>query len=106
VTAAPKRTTEPVCDLPMSVAVEELTGFEVIGIEKHFGVTLDALGGISTMIGAVWAYESRAAGKPVPWASVKAKTLRELTEYFAAEPDDVMPEDPDSELGKESSPDA
>lgn len=94
---------KPTLDLPMSVAVEELTGFEIIAIERHFKTKLDELGAIALLVGTVWAYETRAAGKAsVPWPSVEGMTLRQLTGYFEPEPDDVMPDDPDSDMGKGS----
>jgi len=97
---------KPTCPWPMSVAVEELTGFEVLGIETHYRTTLDKLGAIGTLIGAVWAYESRTTsdGKPASWRAIEGMTIRALTGYFEPEPDDIDPDSPDSDLGKESSP--
>lgn len=95
---------KPTLDLPLSVAVEELTGFEVIAIERHYKMKLEELGGIRTLVGAVWAFEQRKSDKPVPWASIEALSMRQLGGYFEDEPDDVMPDDPDSELGKASTP--
>lgn len=94
---------DPKCAVPMSVATEELTGFEVLGIEKHFGVSLDRIGTISLMIGVIWALESRAASRPASWAAIKNMTIKDMSEYFPPEPDDAMPDEPDSELGKASS---
>lgn len=89
---------EPTVDVPMSVATEEITGFEAIGIEKRFGRKLEELGGTSLMIGLVWVYENRTAKKS--WTAVEGMTLRELQGYFQPEPDDTDPEDPDTEVGK------
>lgn len=91
---------KPTLDLPMTIAVEELTGFEVMAIERHFKQKIDDLGAVRLMIGTVWAFESRTLGKPAPWAEVEHMSMRQLSGYFEPEPDDVMPDDPDSDLGK------
>ena len=91
----------PTIDLPLSEAVQGLTGFEALGIQKHYGTTFDQLGGIALTIGVVWAYENR-GDKKRSWASVEAMTFRELTAgYFAPEPDDVNEDEPDSDAGKD-----
>ena len=94
---------EPSVDLPLSAAVEEITGFEAIGIEKRLGAKLEDLGGTSLLIGVVWVYENRGDRK-VSWQDVQSRSLRALRGYFQPEPDDVDPDDPDSELGKGSEP--
>jgi hypothetical protein len=95
---------KPTLDLPMTVAVEELTGFEIMAIERHFKEKFENFGAMWMLMGTVWAFETRAAGKPVPWGGIEHMSMRQLNGYFEPEPDDVMPEDPDSELGKASSP--
>lgn len=83
---------EPTVDVPLRDAIQDLTGFEVIGIERHFGRSLEDLSGASTLIGAVWAYENRSRAKddPVSWTAVKGRSVRELSGYFAADdPDDA-----------------
>lgn len=94
-----KRRNPPVVDLPLDVAASELTGFEVLGIEKRF-TKLEEMGGTQMLIGCVWAYENRRDKRS--WQSVEALTMRELQEYFADSPDDVLVDDPDSDMGKES----
>jgi len=89
---------KPTVDIPLSVAVEELTGFEVIGIQDHFRTTMENLGAIKLVIGACWAYENRTA--KTSWSAVEGRTLKELNGFFAEEP-----EDPDSDEGKGSTPD-
>ena len=91
----------PTADVPLSVAAEELTGFEVLAIERRFGASLEALGGVSVLVGAVWALENRDGAK-VSWAAVEARTLRELNGYFPPEPDNAEEEDPGTHLGKDS----
>lgn len=83
-------TAKPTVDMPISEAVNELTGFEVLAVEKEFGTQLEHLGGLRTLLGAVWAFENRTAA--TSWANVKARTLSELARYFA----DKSP-DPESE---------
>lgn len=92
----------PTVDIALSDAVEELTGFEALTIERRYNKKLEDLGGIALTIGVVYAYENRTGNKR-NWASVENMTFRELTGYFAAEPDDVDQDEPDSEAGKEDS---
>jgi hypothetical protein len=87
------------CDLPLSVAAEELTGFEVIAIQTHFKADLSDLGGARTLLGAVWAYGNR-DGATLSWNAVKSMTLKQLNAVFAPEPIDADASDPDTELGK------
>lgn len=89
--------TEPTINLPFDEALKDLTGFEVLGIQRHYGLDMERLGGIRSMIGAVWAFENRQA--KTDWSTVERMTLRELNEYFA-EPDP----DPESDQGKGSTP--
>lgn len=92
----------PTLDLPLSDAVQELTGFEALTIERRYNAKLEELGGIGLTIGVVWAYENR-AGKKRSWASVESMTFKQLTGYFAPEPDDVNQDEPDSATGKDDS---
>lgn len=89
-----------VCELPLSVAVEELTGFEVIAIQTHFKADFSELGGMRSLLGAVWAYGNR-DGATMSWNAVKALTLKQMNGMFAPEPEDADPSDPDSDMGKE-----
>jgi hypothetical protein len=90
-----------VCELPLSVAAEELTGWEVLDIQGHFKQDMDDLGTVKLLIGAVWVYECRRTGTKVPWGQIKSMALKTLSGYFAAEPDDP---DTADELGKDASP--
>jgi len=96
---------KPTLDVPLTHAVEELTGFESLQIERRFNKKLEELGGVGLTIGVVWAYENR-DGQKRNWSSVENMTFRELTGYFAAEPEDVNEAEPDSEAGKDDSPDS
>lgn len=93
----------PILDVPLSDAVQELTGFETLQVERRYNSKLEDLGGISLTIGVVWAYENRGGNKRT-WSSVESMTVRELTGYFASEPDDVNEDEPDSDAGKGDSP--
>lgn len=87
---------KPTVDLPLKDAIEELTGFEIIAIQKHYGADINDLGGVRALCGAVWAYENRTA--KVSWQTVENMPLRELGGYFAKYNPDA-----DSEQGKELS---
>jgi hypothetical protein len=87
---------KPTIDLPFEEAMQELTGFEILGVQKHFGMDMEKLGGVKTLMGTVWAYENR-DGQKTSWINVENLTLRELNGYFAqAEPE------PEGGQGKES----
>ena len=88
----------PTLDIPMNVATEELTGFEVIAAQKHYKQDLREFGAVRTMVAVVWCYENRR--EPTSWQTVEAMTLRALNGYFA-EPS----KEPDDDVGKESSDD-
>ena len=68
-------------DMPLEEAINDLTGFEVLAIEREFGDRMENLGGIRTLMGTIWAYENRDAKRP--WADVKAMTMKEMQAYFA-----------------------
>ncbi|HLL68810.1 MAG TPA: hypothetical protein VK453_24315 [Micromonosporaceae bacterium] len=86
----------PTVDFTIQEAMEELTGFETIAIQKRFGNEIEKLGGVITMIALVWAFENRRA--KVDWGTVERKTLRELNGYFA------KADDPDVVEGKDEPP--
>lgn len=92
----------PTMDVALSDAVQELTGFEAMVIERRNDKKLEELGGIALTIGVVYIYENRNGNKRT-WSSVENMTFRELTGYFAPEPDDVNEGDPDSAVGKDDS---
>lgn len=100
-----ERARPPTLDIPLTDAVEELTGFEALLLEGRFRKKLEELGGVALTIGVVWAYENR-DGKKRTWSSVENMTFGELTGYFAKPPDDVDEAEPDSESGKDDSSDS
>lgn len=87
--------------MPLSVAVEEMTGFEVIAIESHFKRDFQDLGAMKTLIGAVWVYGNR-NGQKMEWATAKGMTLKQMQNYFVPEPEEEIEGEPNSDLGKES----
>lgn len=97
----PDGTVRLLTDLPLSAAVQELTGFETIAIETHFRMQFNDLGGVKSLIGAAWAYGNRDA-QTLSWNAVKALTLKQLGALFPDEPEDADADEPDTELGKDS----
>jgi hypothetical protein len=93
VAVAVPKTVVPVVDVPLEEAVKDLTGFEVLEIEKHYKGTMDNLGGTKMLIGTIHAYRNRQE-QTASWNAVEAMTLREMTEFFA----EPAPE-PDGEQG-------
>jgi hypothetical protein len=79
---------KPTVDFPLSEAADELTGFEIIAIEKHYG-RLDTLVLGQLTVGFVWAFENRATKRT--WAEIEAWSMAALNGYFAPEP--VVEED-------------
>lgn len=79
----------PTLDVPLSVAVEELTGYEILGVQKRFGKSMDAMGGAEILLGTVHAYENR-GGKTASWQVIEGMTMRQLTGYFQTEPEDEL----------------
>lgn len=88
---------KPTLDIPLKDALEELTGWEVLAIEKAKRKPIEELGSIGMTIAVVWAYMNR-DGQKTSWADVEKMTLRELNGFFAAP--SVEPED---EQGKDDS---
>lgn len=88
----------PVNELPMSVATEELTGYEVLKVQAHFKTDLSELGPARLLMAVIWVYECRRLGKVIGWPDIEAMTIRQLGGYFAPEPSD--PDEAD-EWGKD-----
>jgi hypothetical protein len=84
----------PEYDAPFSVAVNDLTGFEYIGIQKHFGNPFEKLSAAERVIGVVWALKNRDG--QAPWSSVTGMSMTELAGYFPPEPDG---DDPKAQSG-------
>lgn len=88
-----ERLNAPTSPLSLEDACNGFTGFEILGIQQHFGEKLENLGGAMTMYAAVWAYENRR--ERVAWPVVMAMSMQQVHDYFADEDPD-----PESEQGK------
>ena len=89
---------KPTCQWPLLEAIEELTGCEIIAIEREFKCHVESLSQHQTIIGVVWAFENREHERT--WAEIKSLRRKELTGYFQPEPKDD--EDPLSEESLDS----
>jgi hypothetical protein len=103
--SAVREPVKPTSELTLTDAVQELTGFEALLVERRFNKKLEELGGTSLTIGVVWAYENRDGNKRA-WSSVENMSFRELTGYFTPEPEDPNETEPDSDAGKDDWSDA
>ena len=86
---------KPVVDMTFMEALDMLTGFEILGIQAHYKLDLEKLGGIRSIIGTVWAYERR-ENPQLTWGHIEHRSLKSMKTYFA-------PDDPgvDSDQSKE-----
>lgn len=106
--SATDESTPPVDErIPMSEASEMLTNGEIGLIERRYGVHFDPdkMSPVSMMAGIIWAMERR---KPVAkgvkrfdWADVDAMTMKQDEDYFAPEPIELDPDDPETDSGKD-----
>jgi len=87
--------TKPVVDIPFAEALQELTGWEMLGIGKRYGQEFNDLGPLKVLMGTIWSYENRTA--KTEWSHVERMTLSQLEGYFA-QPDP----DPESDQGEGS----
>lgn len=97
--------TQPSTDqMTLEEATESLTGFDEVAIEKLWGddiTTLLTTKVTRAMRAVVFVLKRREGlNDKEAHAAAMALTLGEVGEYFADEPDEVMPEDPETELGK------
>jgi O6-methylguanine-DNA--protein-cysteine methyltransferase len=86
---------------------ESLTGFEEIAIEQHMGIDIYADAeqkGVKALRALVFVHLTR-GGQNAHEAkqSAMGMTLRECNAYFQAEEDEVEPEEPVTEVGKDAS---
>lgn len=85
---------KPTLDIPMSEAMQRLTGFEIVKIKKQLKrPSLADADPIETMYGVMWAYENRT--HPVTWDAVMSMEMNEVQGYFAPEP-----VEPDGDMGE------
>lgn len=94
-------------DITIEEMTESLTGFDELAIAKHFGMEWMALGEAkpTSLSRALVFVHLRREGKKDgdAYQGAMSMTLREASEYFADAEDDVDPDDPTSESGKDSS---
>lgn len=103
-TPASDKDDQPVCEWPLSQALEELYGWEVLVIEKKFGKDVGNLPSVSLTMAVLWAMENRrrkaTKASPFGWPDVEAMSLREMNAYFPKPPNEDL-DAPDTELGKD-----
>lgn len=109
-TTKPNDAPAPVCELTSEEMVESLTGYEEIAIAKAFGSEVFDLAEHRPMTflrACVFAHERR-TGKNDADAKKAAMDLsiKATQEYFTEEPDEVMPDEPASAVGKDDEPPA
>lgn len=96
-------------DMTATEMFESLTGYEEIAIAKAFGTRVLELAETDKMsLGRSLAFvHYKRSGQKDSEAkqSAMGMTIREVQDYFADEPDDLDPDDPDTDTGKGSSPD-
>lgn len=85
--------------------LESLNGFDEIAISQRFGKTVTALaneGDQMTLARALVFVAKRRDGlnDGDSYQACMTLTLREVNEYFAVEPDEAMPEEPETPEGK------
>jgi hypothetical protein len=99
---------QPATDKTANEVFESLNGFEEIAISQHFNATVARLAenNETIFLRALLFTELVRAGKSPKDAKHEAMhwPIRDVKAFFPDEPDDVMPEEPDSESGKDGSP--
>lgn len=90
----------------VSEAMNSVTGFDELAVEKHFGFDLYQIADEKPLMSvrSMIFVDLRHQGVADKEAHEKAlsMTLGEVEAYFEDEPEDAMPDDPDSESGKGS----
>jgi hypothetical protein len=90
--------------------VESLTGYEEEAIEDQFGEDINTLLGLNaTRSGRALVFiDAKRQGQDVAAAKAAAMslTIKEVGDFFEDDADEVMPEEPVTEQGKEGAPDA
>jgi hypothetical protein len=84
----------PSTELTLADALDVMTGFEILAIQKQFGAALERISGTEALLGAVWAFENRR--EKTAWSKVLGMSMKELNGYFS-EPEP----DPEGEQGKD-----
>jgi hypothetical protein len=82
-------------DLPMEVASEELTGFDLIAVEKHWKSPFNSLDPMRMMMSVIYVHANR-NGNTATWDDVQSMKLKEMSAFFAPKNAELADED----LGK------
>lgn len=85
----------------MEEFAESLTGYDEIAIAKYFGAEVGDLPG-TRFVRAMAFVGNRRQGLTDrdAYEAVMSATLKQVTEAFADDPDDALPDEPDSPAGK------
>jgi hypothetical protein len=99
--------TEQTDKLTLDEAVESLTGFDEIAIEKKFGHDITTLltdHAIRAMRATAFVLKRREGLNDADaYKASMDMTIGQTQDFFADEPDELMPEEPSTELGKDDS---
>lgn len=93
-----------------SEIIETLTGYDELAIEKATGRTVEELAStgrelhLTRALAAIQISREKDVKYADAYKEAMSATQRELAAMFEDEPEDAMPEAPDSEAGKDSSP--
>lgn len=84
-------------------SLELMTGFDEIAVEKKFGEDIDSLRVTMSLRALVFLDHTRAGEKPQDaYDAAMGLTTKQLNEHFADDPDEVNPEEPITDSGKDS----
>ncbi len=88
----------------MTEIAGSVTGFDEIAVEKHFGFDLFEATSASKATRALVFIQLRRDGlkDDEAYKAAMNKPTSTLDQFFAEEPEEVMPDEPDTDPGKES----
>jgi hypothetical protein len=87
--------------------LEQLTGFDEQKIEARFGLEVLDLTGTKFLRALVFGdslHQNKTEDEA--WQVAQSLTVKQVQNYFEDDPGDAMPDEPDSESGKDDSADA
>lgn len=74
---------DPIIDMSFGEASKELTGFDVIEVEKHYHASMENFSGVQILKSTVYALRKRV--DPLSWEDVESLTLSQLKAHFASD---------------------
>jgi hypothetical protein len=84
--------------------LEQLTGFDEQKIEARFGAEVLEVEGTKFLRSLVFGNElHQGKSEDEAWNAAQGLTVKLVRDYFASDPEDAMPDEPDSESGKDDS---